>query len=132
MKIKRTFPKKIGTAVDRLYEVRAERQRLQRAANEVKGYESELHEHLIRNFKKSELEGAEGAVARCGLNPKTVARVTDWSKFWKYVVKKKAFDLVQQRVNDKAYLDRLEDGERVTGAEPFRITRVSVTKRRKR
>lgn len=130
LKLRRTFPKRLGAAADKLYEVRQLRLEIERRAKDVKAYETELQDYLIDNFKKSELEGAEGAVARVGLNPKTVARVTDWDALWKYVTRKKAFDLIQRRVNDRAYLDRLEAKERIPGTEPFRVVRVSVTKRR--
>jgi hypothetical protein len=125
---KQVFPKKLGEAVDRLYALREERLVLERQAEELKSQETALKDHLIATFGKSGLEGAAGAVARCSVTQAATASVVDWEALRAWVKKTGAWELLQKRVNDVAYRERLEAGEAVPGVETFMATRVSCTR----
>lgn len=128
-KVSYKFPKTIGECVDKMYKLRNERLAAQKAVDAIGSEESALKDFIINSFGKSEIEGAKGKVASCGITRKTVARVTDWEKFFTYIKRTSAFDLLQRRVNDKAYNERLEAKQVVPGAEPFQVIGLSITKK---
>lgn len=123
------WPKTIGACVDLAFKLREERQAIAKKAEEVAKKETELKDHVLNTFKKDDIEGAKGKLATAGINRRTVAQVKDWEKFYKYISKHKAFELLQRRVNDGAYRERLEAGEVLPGVEPFQVVTLSLTKK---
>jgi hypothetical protein len=128
-----TFPSELGACIDRVYAVRAKRLAYQRKHDAVidlmKKEEQALEEHILNTFGKSEIEGAKGKKATAAISRSTVASVQDWDAFFAYVAKKKAFDLLQKRVNNSAYRERLEAKAVVPGVEPYVALSLSITKR---
>jgi hypothetical protein len=123
-----TFPKVLGNCVDKLYRLRQERLAAQKAVDAIGAEETALRDHIIANFGKTEIEGAKGKVASCGITRKTVGQVKDWEKFYTYIKRTSSFDLLERRVNNKAYNDRLEAKQPVPGVEPFQVVGLSITK----
>jgi hypothetical protein len=127
------FPAEIGACIDLLYATRTRRLDIERKAEKatepLKKAEKELEEHIIGSFKKSEIDGAKGKKATAGIKQATVASVKDWDEFFVYVAKTKAWDMLQKRVNNAAYRERLEAKKVVPGVEPFVATSLSVTRR---
>ena len=68
------------------------------------------------------------AVATAAITRTTVAQVTDWDEVYKYVKKTGEFDLLQKRMSDVAYRERLDAGKPVPGTEPFIVVNLSLTK----
>ena len=122
------FPKTLGGCVDMVYKMREGRLQAQKKVDEMKAQEGAVHDYIINSFKKDEIEGAKGKVASASINQSVVAQVDDWEKFYEYIAKESAFDLLQRRVNDGAYRARLEDKLTVPGVQPFTVTKLSVTK----
>ena len=123
------WPKTIGACIDLAYKLREERQEIAKQAEEVSKKENELKDYVLNTFKKDDIEGAKGKLATAGINRRTVAQVKDWPKLYKYIVKHGAFELLQRRVNDGAYRERLEANEVVPGVEPFQVVTLSLTKK---
>ncbi len=123
------FPKTMGACIDQLYALREERHGIEKKADVVKKKESLLEAHVLETFAKSELDGARGKRATAGVTQTTVGTVKDWDKLYKYVVKHKAFELLQKRLSSTAYRERLDAKEKVPGVEPFLTTKLSLTKR---
>jgi hypothetical protein len=122
------FPATIGGCVDQLYKLRAERLKVQKKAEELGSNETALRDHILNTFSKDNIEGAKGKLATAGISRRTVANVEDWDQLYKYVLKNKAFDLLQRRVNDSAYRERLEQNEVVPGLKPFQVVTLSLSK----
>lgn len=122
------WPKTLGACVDRLYTMRQQRLVKQAEAEKMKSYEVALQDHVLNNFKKDEVEGAKGKLASASISRTTVANVTDWEAFYKYIKKNEAWDMLQRRVNDAAYRARLDDKVAVPGVEAFGIIKLSITK----
>ena len=122
------FPKTLGACVDLLYRLREERQAIQREAEKVEEKEKALREHVLNSFDKSAIEGARGKAATASISRQTVATVKDWDAFYAHILKSKSFDLLQKRVSDSAFRERLEAQETVPGVEPFIVVKLSVTK----
>lgn len=122
-------PKTIGECIDKLFALRKDRLKIEKAAEAVKEKETELEKHIIATFNKTDLEGARGKVAVAGISQTTVPTVKDWTKLCKYIAKEEAFDLLQKRVSTGAYRERLEQKVVVPGVESFIVTKLSLRKR---
>ena len=123
------FPNTIGSCIDLMYKLRAERFAFEKKAEVVKEKESALEKHVLESFKKTDLDGARGKVAVAGITQSTVPAVKDWDKLYAYVKKKGAWDLLQRRLSSSAYRERLDQKEAVPGVEPFIVTKLSLKKR---
>lgn len=124
-----TFPETIGACVDLAYKLRQQRLKLEKEADKFKEQESALKEHLIKRYKKEDLDGSKGKVAVASIGKLTVARVNDWDKFHAYIRKTGEWDLLKKSVNDAAYRARIENKKKVPGVEPFTIVKVHVNKK---
>lgn len=122
------WPKTLGACVDKLYSMRQQRLVVQAKVETMKSEESALQDHVLNNFKKDEVEGAKGKLASASITRTTVANVTDWEAFYKYIKKNEAWDMLQRRVNDSAYRARLEESVVVPGVEAFGVVKLSITK----
>lgn len=54
---------------------------------------------------------------------------TGFDRFMVYVYKNKATDLLQRRINQRAFLDRLENGEVVPGVTKVEVPQVSLRRK---
>jgi hypothetical protein len=129
-KVKDKLPKKLGDAVDLLFEVQAARRRAAKVVEGLKSSESALARALLDKFKKDELNGAKGSRGQCELKPKDVPTPKDWKKIWTYIRKNQAEDLLQKRLNTEAVQLRWADGEAIPGIEKFHVIKVSITARK--
>ena len=121
-------PKTLGACVDVLYRMREERLAVEKTVDALKNEETAMRDYIINTFSKSDIEGAKGKVASCSVIRKTVAQVEDWDKLYNYIEKNKAWDLLQRRVSDTAFRERLEAEETVPGVNPFVVVSLSLTK----
>jgi hypothetical protein len=122
------FPTKLGACVDAAYTLRAKRLEIEKKAEEVKAEETALKDHIIATFSKADIDGAKGKVASASISRSVKANAKDWPSIWEYIVENEAFDLVERRINNKAYRDRLEAGESIPGTESFDVVTLSLTK----
>lgn len=122
------YPKTIGAQIDKLYRDRAKRIEAQRKVDAMKEAEGLLEEHILTTLSTSRLEGGKGKLATAAKTTRTIARCKDWPAFFKYVKESDSFDLIQKRINDSAFRERLEAGVSVAGVEPFEVVSLSLTK----
>jgi broad specificity phosphatase PhoE len=123
----------LGELIDTLYALRTKRLALERkaetAAEPLKAQEKALETQLINEFSKGELDGAKGKRATAAVQRATVASVRDWEEFYAWLGKTKSWDMMQRRVNNAAYRERLDAHKPVPGVEPFVSISLSITKR---
>jgi hypothetical protein len=84
---------------------------------------------VLKMFEDTDINGVRlknGALA--SVREASFPSIKDRRKFEQYVIKKKAFDLFQNRISSKAYFDRLEAGESVPGVSVFRRSKISINK----
>lgn len=124
----KAFPKSLGACADLLYQMRTKRLEAVKAAAELKAEENRLKEHIINTLPKDS-GGAVGKTHKVIVVTKTKQQVKDWDKFWVYVAKNKAWDLLQKRISDTAVQARIDDGKKLPGVEPFVVVDVSLTKK---
>ena len=122
------YPKTIGGCIDKLYKMKQRRIEAQRKVDDAKELESLLEQHIMERLHKDKLDGGKGGVATAAVMRRTVARVSDWPTVFKWVKANDAFDLIQKRINDGAFRERLEAGVKVDGVEPFEVESLSLTK----
>lgn len=123
------IPKTLGGCADKLYQLRAERQALNRRARAIEDEEKAIKTRLIDTLPKSQADGVVGRTARAQVVTRVVAQVRDWDKFYKYVLKTKDFSLMARKPNEAAIKERWENKQKVPGASPFQAVKVSVTKK---
>jgi hypothetical protein len=122
------IPKTIGEAADLLYVTKEKRLAKQKEVETLKEEQLALEAYIIQNLPKSKASGVAGKKARVSVHTDPIPQIKDWNKFYKYVHKHKAFDLIQRRISEKAVEARLDDGEKVPGIEIFNVTKVSINK----
>ena len=122
------LPKSLAVCADMLYETRTKRLAVQKEVDALQAVESALREHLIDNLPKSQATGVSGKTANAKIMTDFKPRVTDWDKFRAYIIKNKAFELLQKRVSDEAIQERWDAGKEIPGVERFQVVKVSLTK----
>jgi hypothetical protein len=122
------FPTKLGACVDKAYSLRAERLEIEKLAEEVKKQEGALKDHIIATFSKADIDGAKGKVASASISRSVKCNVKDWPSVYAYIESHDAWDLMERRVNNKAYRDRMDGGESIPGTESFDVITLSLTK----
>lgn len=120
--------KMVAGLVDELYKTRERRYALQRQATALEDQEKEIRKQLVVALPRFGATGVAGRVARAQLEGKVIKKIEDWSKFCAFMAKKKAWDLVQRRVNDAAVQARWDAKETVAGVVPETVTFVSLHK----
>jgi hypothetical protein len=129
---------KLGTLVDRLYkaqqavaEANREKSRAEQEVQRRKAAAKKVENELLDRFKKGELEGAAGKIAKCALKQVVGPQLKDWGKLAAYVIKNKAPELFQRRISKEAWLEHLDQRKQrpVPGISVYKETRLSVTKK---
>lgn len=123
------LPTSPATCADLLYEIREKRLGLQRQCERFEKAEAALRDFFIETLPASSATGIAGSTARVQIEIKPVATVENWERLYAYIVKNKAFDLLQRRLGEKAAQERLDAGEGAkAGLTVFHCKRVSCTK----
>lgn len=122
------MPKTVGEAADLLYAKKKERLAKQKEVEVLKDEQLALEDYIIRNLPKSKASGIAGRVARVSVVSEDIPQIEDWTRFYAYVHKHKAYELIQRRISEKAVEERLEAGEKVPGIKMFKVTKVSINK----
>jgi hypothetical protein len=121
-------PNNLGSKADKLYELRAERLKLEKQAKELKSQESQLENELIEDLIDQTLTGARGQTATISINPTTIGTVVNWSAVEEFVFENKMFYLMQKRISNPVYLEVLEKFGGIPGIEPTVINKLSLTR----
>ena len=116
----------IGDLLDRAFDLREERKRLEALAEAVKKNETAALEEVLARLSKDQINGARGKKCSAFLEEKDVPQVADWSAFYAHIQKTGDFDLLQKRPGEKACQARWEAGEKLPGVVPFHLIKVSL------
>lgn len=121
-------PKKIGECADLLYTLRAKRLKIQKQADDVKTQETILTEHIINTLPATAQSGVAGKLARVSIQKEDVPKVDDWDKFYAYIAKNKAFELLGRRLKTEAINERLDKEKKIPGIGSITVKSVSINK----
>jgi len=97
---------------------------------DLKAERRKLESKALKAFDKDDIDGAKGKTGIAGIAKTSHPQIKDLRKFRKYLIKNKAWDLLQNRIASRAYFDRLEEGESVPGVEVFENIKVRVRARK--
>lgn len=122
------IPKTIGACADLIYKIREQRKKAQKVIDEFDAQEAIIREHIINTLPKSDTTGVSGKIAKVAVVTKTVCQVENWDKFYAYIKKTGAFELMQRRVSDGAVKERWDQKKKVPGVTPFLVPTLSVNK----
>lgn len=122
------MPDTLGACIDHAYELQQKYLEQKHKADAIAKQVSEVEEYIIATFPKAGLHGGKGALASATILTSVEPSVQDWDSVFKYVQKKKAWDLMYRRLNSKAFRDRLEEGEVIPGVEKFNRVKLSIRK----
>lgn len=96
----------------------------------LKKKKSDIEIRLLKQLSDQKINKASGQKAHARLDIRKHLSLDDATKFNKYIMKHKAFDLYQRRINAKAYFDRLEQGDAPPGVGIFERKCVRITPKR--
>jgi hypothetical protein len=106
--------------------LKAAQQKLKPQEEAIAALEAELQHAMVAG----RLESVASKNATCSLKRAEFAELTDSKKFFAYVVKKDAWDLVRQQVNVGAARLRWDDKLKIDGVEKGVRVSLSVTTRK--
>lgn len=121
-----------GALSDLLYDLRATMKMVPALAaafdDVLRPAEKTIEDHIIATLKIGESSGVQGAYSRTQVTENIVPVVEDWPKFYAYVRKYDAFELLNRAVNRDAMRERWEAKKHVPGVSKFHARKVSCTK----
>ena len=115
---------KLAELDDKLKEVRAQERKLKAA------YDDQVST-VLEVLESTGQEGAKGKLKSVTIVRQEVGKVEDADKFWNFVFRNKARELLQMRVSNPAYLELLASrkGKPVPGMETIEVKKLSVHSR---
>lgn len=119
---------KIGTIIDRLYELRAEKADLNDKIKLIESEISDLKPLLMARLDDEETIKACGKLASVTITSQVVPNVTDWDLVHRYIVENDACYLLEKRLSAAPYRELLLTGEPIPGTEPFEKRDISLRK----
>lgn len=96
------LPNSIGAQADLYAEVRDLRLKMQKATDEVKSRETEIHDFILSALSESTDTGASGKTYRVQLVTKVRQHVKDWPTLWGFIREHGMFELLQKRLSETA------------------------------
>ncbi len=119
----------IGKRIDKLFNLREKIDELNEQLSELKSSARVQEGKLMRDLQKQEISSGKGKRALVSISIRKAVRLKDRKKIDQYVKKNNAFDLFQNRLNSKAVMDRLEEGEEIPGISIDEFPVLHMTKR---
>lgn len=114
---------------DVLYKYKnGELKKLKKVYEEADDFVKKLEAYLLQELQSAELEGISGKVCKLTIKEKEVASVEDWTKFYAYIKRNSAFELLNKAVNQKACRERWDANKDVPGVGVFKKKTLSVAK----
>lgn len=121
----------LGTAIDKLYELRSQRLDVEKVIKTMKSDELALRVHIKQMLDSINLDGAKGSAATAAVITSVDPVAKDWLQIYEFIRENDAFDMLQKRLSSMAVKERWESGILVPGIEKFDNWDLSITKRSK-
>lgn len=87
-----------------------------------------IEDEILRTMTAQQIDAVKWRDVTAYVSRTKVGNVKDWAALEAYIARKKAYDLFQRRLHNRAYFDRLEAGEKVPGVEIFERVNVNFRK----
>jgi len=119
----------LGSSIDALYLLRAERLAVEKTVKEMKTRELALRVRIKGMLDAVSLESGAGKLATTSIQLSTEPTAKDWSAIYAYITANDAFDMLQRRLSPTAVKDRWDEGIIIPGIDKFDTWDLSLTKR---
>ncbi len=118
--------KELGELADLHLRCKTERLRLDKESKMVDEIEKGTEKLLVDQMLKQKVSAAGGQKLRVSMNPvKHRPHVTDWTEFYKFILKTEDFSLLERRPSASAVAERWDDSVIVPGVEKFPVYTLS-------
>lgn len=122
-------PNSIGALADLYSETRELRLAMQKAVDEVKARETEIHKMILGALAESPDNGAAGEKYRVQLVKKTFYGAKDWPALHAWIQQNGMFELLQKRLSDTAVKELHEAYNQLPpGVEQTEVDALSFSK----
>jgi len=121
-------PEKLGELIDKLTEVKVQKQFHEKQAEKFGQQQAGLEEDIIHMMIDLHLDKAAHGGTTVTPKEHTYAHVEDWAKLYDFIQEQKYWHLLEKRVSVTGYRELLELGREVPGVIPFVKTKLSITK----
>lgn len=118
----------LGETIDRLYDTRQERLKLQNEVGALKSNEAEIRAQILELLAAGGMAKASGMVATASIKKNIEPITADWEKIHAFIRQENRFDLIQKRLSAPAWRGLLEAGILVPGTEQVEVQDLSLTK----
>lgn len=117
----------LADVADIFFATYKERLAADKAAAALKADEVNATRVLLEQMQRQGLTAIGGKRVRLGMDPvpDNQPHVTDWPKFYAYILKTKDFSLLERRPGKAAVKERWEDGKVVPGVEKFPVFKLT-------
>ncbi len=122
----------LGAAIDAIEKLQEKEDALEAQLSALRKKILGEKNKVLKRFKKSTLHGARGRFGVASVIERDIPQVKDFDKVMKYVIKRKAFELLQKRVSAEAWRERVEANDIVPGIEAYKDVKLRVVKSKKR
>jgi hypothetical protein len=119
---------KMGTIIDRLYELRSEKSDLNDKIKVINAEMESLEIALFDRLDNEETIKAAGKLAGVTITTLVVPNVTDWDAVHQYSVDNDACYLLEKRVSAAPWRELMSMGTQIPGTEPFEKRSLSLRK----
>jgi hypothetical protein len=119
-------PIKIGPAIDKLYELREAKRKLNEQIEKIEADYADVEEQLMAKLEAEGTNKGTGAKATCSITHNVVGNVTDWDKVHAFIKKTGYTHLYRKQLNDASVRELFEAGKKVPGCEPFTKKRLNL------
>ena len=116
--------KSLALKIDKLWMMKKEVEADEKKLKKKKDKYNVARSKIIDNFTKSEIDGFKGKRAQVSIVRTVIPTMEDADKFYKYVFRNKARDMLKNGVATKAWRERIEAGKTVPGVGKF--TKISL------
>ena len=121
---------KIGTLIDRLWKADQEVKAKEAEVKKLKAKRGDIEDEIYARFTKDQINGATGKLAKVSLRRSKSGTITDYDAFEKFVYRNKALELLQTRISNKAWQERVTQrkGKPIPGVSTFERVSISLRK----
>jgi hypothetical protein len=126
-------PEELSALADHYWSTRTKRLAADKVAAEFKTEEAKTEALLISEMRSAGLTAIGGQLVRLALpvEPDYAPAVTDWQKFYDYIVETNDFSLLERRVGRAAVKERWLADEQVPGVDRFPVWKLSKSEVKK-
>jgi hypothetical protein len=127
-----TKPPPLGKKIDKFFELRAERLKIEKSVSKLKEREAKIKDDLIIAMGKAGTDLAKGTKGSVSISRPEVGRVFDWPALFAWIKKTNNFEVLSRRLSQSDYADQLEQSpalakKGIPGVEKITIVKFSAS-----